>query len=71
MTGTPDRIQQSKAERRDNRKAPSFAPAGQSTQMIGATDATDATILTRAKERPPQKNEKPAGIAPPQASKQR
>ena len=30
-------------------KAPSFAPAGQSTQMIvGATAATDATILTQA-----------------------
>jgi len=43
------RVEQSKAERRENRKAPSFAPAGQSTQMIvGATQATDATILARA-----------------------
>ena len=37
---------QSKAERRESRKAPPFAPAGQSTQMIvGATPSTDATIL--------------------------
>jgi putative DNA modification/repair radical SAM protein len=43
------RVEQSKAERRENRKAPAFAPAGQSTQMIvGATPATDATILARA-----------------------
>ena len=43
------RVEQSKAERRENRKAPVFAPAGQSTQMIvGATPATDATILARA-----------------------
>ena len=43
------RVEQSKAERRKNRKAPVFAPAGQSTQMIvGATEATDATILSRA-----------------------
>ncbi len=43
------RIEQSKAERKESRKAPVFAPAGQSTQMIvGATPATDATILTQA-----------------------
>jgi len=43
------RVEQSKAERRENRKAPVFAPAGQSTQMIvGATPASDATILARA-----------------------
>jgi putative DNA modification/repair radical SAM protein len=43
------RVEQSKAERRQNRKAPTFAPAGQSTQMIvGATPANDATILGRA-----------------------
>ena len=43
------RIEQSKAERRENRKAPAFAPPGQSTQMlVGATPANDATILQRA-----------------------
>jgi putative DNA modification/repair radical SAM protein len=43
------RVDQAKAERRENRKAPPFAPAGQSTQMIvGATAASDATILARA-----------------------
>lgn len=43
------RVEQSQAERRDNSKAPLFAPAGQSTQMIvGATPANDATILERA-----------------------
>ena len=43
------RIVESKTERAKNVKAPPFAPAGQSTQMIvGATDATDATILTQA-----------------------
>ncbi len=49
MDGIIKRIEQSKAERRENRKAPAFAPAGQSTQMIvGATDASDAVILARA-----------------------
>ncbi|MDQ6654485.1 MAG: putative DNA modification/repair radical SAM protein [Verrucomicrobiota bacterium] len=49
MSGIRDRITQSKAERRESRKAPVFAPAGQSTQMIvGATPASDATILERA-----------------------
>jgi len=43
------RVEQSKAERRENGKAPTFAPAGQSTQMIvGATPTNDATILARA-----------------------
>ena len=43
------RIEQAKAERRESRKAPAFAPAGQSTQMIvGATPAPDADILQRA-----------------------
>ena len=43
------RVEQSKVERRENDKAPTFAPAGQSTQMIvGATPANDATILGRA-----------------------
>lgn len=49
MNGISERIAQSKNERRENRKAPVFAPAGQSTQMIvGATDTSDATILERA-----------------------
>lgn len=49
MGGIGDRIVQSKAERRESRKAPAFAPAGQSTQMIvGATDTPDAVILQQA-----------------------
>ncbi len=49
MTAIRARIDQSKAERAESPKAPSFAPGGQSTQMIvGATDASDATILSRA-----------------------
>jgi len=44
-----DRIDQSKAERQESSKAPDFAPAGQTTQMIiGATPATDNAILQRA-----------------------
>jgi len=44
-----DRITQSKVERQDSPKAPSFAPAGQSTQMIvGATPAADREILDQA-----------------------
>jgi putative DNA modification/repair radical SAM protein len=47
MTTIKTRIEEAKAER--NPKAPVFAPAGQSTQMIvGATPANDATILQRA-----------------------
>jgi putative DNA modification/repair radical SAM protein len=43
------RIDQAEAERRESPKAPTFAPAGQSTQMIvGATPAHDAAILGRA-----------------------
>jgi putative DNA modification/repair radical SAM protein len=43
------RIEQSKAERRESVKAPLFAPAGQSTQMIiGATPATDTEVLAQA-----------------------
>jgi len=43
------RIDESAAQRAENPKAPVFAPAGQSTQMIvGATEASDATILARA-----------------------
>jgi len=50
ITGAMDRIRgeidSAKSERRTSASAPTFAPAGQSTQMIvGATDATDATIL--------------------------
>jgi putative DNA modification/repair radical SAM protein len=42
-------IVQSKEERRKYHKAPSFAPAGQSTQLIiGATPETDQQILTLA-----------------------
>ncbi len=49
MSGIKTRIETAKAERKESRKAPVFAPAGQSTQMIvGATDASDATILKQA-----------------------
>ena len=49
MDGIREQITQSKIERRENKKAPIFAPAGQSTQMIvGATATSDATILERA-----------------------
>lgn len=49
MSGIKNRIEEAKAERRVSHKAPAFAPAGQSTQMIvGATDASDATILRQA-----------------------
>ncbi len=49
MTGIKERIEQFKTERRDNPNARSFAPAGQSTQMIvGATNASDRVILARA-----------------------
>ncbi len=43
------RIDISKAQRNESRNAPTFAPAGQSTQMIvGATPSSDQTILTTA-----------------------
>ena len=49
MAVIKSRIEQGKAERKESRKAPPFAPAGQSTQIIiGATPATDATILAQA-----------------------
>jgi putative DNA modification/repair radical SAM protein len=49
MTVIRDRVTQAAAEKRRNVKAPPFAPAGQSTQMIvGATKANDATILRQA-----------------------
>jgi putative DNA modification/repair radical SAM protein len=49
MRNIKARVEQAKAERRQNAKVPVFAPAGQSTQMIvGATPASDAMILQRA-----------------------
>ena len=49
MTRMSDRIAEAKEERSPSRPLARFAPAGQSTQMIvGATDATDATILHTA-----------------------
>jgi putative DNA modification/repair radical SAM protein len=49
MTVIRKRIDQAKAERQESTKAPSFAPAGQSTQMIvGATPARDREILAQA-----------------------
>ncbi len=49
MSVIKERAEQSKAERRESSKAPLFAPAGQSTQMIiGATPANDSAILERA-----------------------
>lgn len=42
-------IDQSKTERKESTKAPCFAPAGQSTQMIvGATPTNDRAILAQA-----------------------
>jgi putative DNA modification/repair radical SAM protein len=44
-----ERITEAKAERRTNRQAPPFSPAGQSTQMIvGATPTPDRAILEQA-----------------------
>ena len=44
-----ERIMQAKVERKENRKAPPFSPAGQSTQMIiGATPTPDRAILEQA-----------------------
>jgi len=46
-----ERIDESKAMRKESSEAPRFAPAGQSTQMIvGATQSSDATILATASE---------------------
>lgn len=43
------KAEESRIERRRNRRAPRFAPAGQSTQLIiGATPTTDSTILHTA-----------------------
>ena len=42
-------IDANKAERRDRRRPPKFAPAGQSTQMIiGADQASDGEVLARS-----------------------
>ncbi|MDB6137488.1 MAG: Biotin synthase [Verrucomicrobiaceae bacterium] len=44
-----NRITQAKAEMKESKKAPPFAPAGQSTQMIvGATPTADRAILSQA-----------------------
>jgi putative DNA modification/repair radical SAM protein len=49
MSAIGTRIEAAREERARSEKAPAFAPGGQSTQMIiGATDASDATILSRA-----------------------
>ena len=49
MAGIKERIDDAKAARLESRKAPVFAPAGQSTQMIvGATDTSEAAILEQA-----------------------
>ena len=49
MGAIRSRIDQAKAERRESAKAPGFAPAGQSTQMIvGATPTSDRQILEQA-----------------------
>ncbi|MCA9259365.1 MAG: putative DNA modification/repair radical SAM protein, partial [Planctomycetales bacterium] len=51
MDVVKERIDDAKAERRSGRKAPRFAPAGQSTQMvIGATPTPDLEILQTASE---------------------
>ena len=49
MGAIRQRIDDAKSARRESRKVPAFAPAGQSTQMIvGATETSDATILEQA-----------------------
>ncbi len=51
MAGIRTRIEDAREERKTSEKAPVFAPGGQSTQMIvGATAASDTTILTRASD---------------------
>lgn len=46
MSGIRDRINETKSDKKAGFKAPKFAPAGQSTQMIvGATETPDAEIL--------------------------
>ena len=49
MARMRSRIEDAKAERKESRKAPKFAPGGQSTQMIiGADKTTDSIILERS-----------------------
>lgn len=49
MAGIRQKIDNAKQARRESRKAPVFAPAGQSTQMIvGATETADSAILAQA-----------------------
>ncbi len=49
MAGIQSRIIQARAERRESSKAPAFAPAGQTTQMIVGTSPTpDRDILDQA-----------------------
>ncbi|HUQ86411.1 MAG TPA: putative DNA modification/repair radical SAM protein [Vicinamibacterales bacterium] len=49
MTSLRDGIDAARPARREQRKPPAFAPAGQSTQMIvGATTTTDSAILSTA-----------------------
>lgn len=49
MSGIKERIAEAKEEAQTSSKAPAFAPAGQSTQMIvGATPTPDAAILDQA-----------------------
>lgn len=49
MTSIKDRIDESQEDKRLKRRAPEFAPGGQSTQMIvGATPSSDAEILGTA-----------------------
>ena len=51
MDHIKDRIDEAKQARKSSAAAPSFAPGGQSTQMIvGATEASDQVILARASE---------------------
>jgi putative DNA modification/repair radical SAM protein len=49
MDGIKARVQQAKAERAKSPKAPPYAPAGQTTQMIvGATPTPDRDVLAQA-----------------------
>ncbi len=49
MTGIKAKIDEAKHDRKKSRRAPAYAPAGQSTQMIvGATPTSDRVILDRA-----------------------
>ncbi|MDX2259269.1 MAG: putative DNA modification/repair radical SAM protein [Hyphomicrobiaceae bacterium] len=50
MGGLARRIGEAKAARRESRRAPLFAPAGQSTQLIvGADGASDAEIMSASR----------------------